>query len=332
MKIVMYGSGAAGSVFASFLRGGGADMVLVDRYKAHMEKVAADGMYFTVHQQVNGEYQDETRHLTGFRTYTDAESAVKAEGKADIIIYMTKATQLEQAVQDSLPLVGEETVAVELINGLGNDDILFRTFPKNRCIVGSGVLGTVLPEPGVCIVTPAGDVHMNFGGAERSERSDRACEELEACFRGGGCNAFWRKDDIYRYIWLKVILNTTVNVVCAVLRLKAGYVEDDPAGRWLYHSIVRECCAVATAKGVPFDAEEFIEKEHIPCIANIYDYYPSMAQDVLMNRRQTEIDNLNGMIVKYGEELGIPTPVCKVLTEEIHCIQANYDKQYREAT
>ena len=57
-----------------------------------------------------------------------------------------------------------------------------------------------------------------------------------------------------------------------------------------------------------------------------------MAQDVLMNRRQTEIDNLNGMIVKYGEELGIPTPVCKVLTEEIHCIQANYDKQYREAT
>ena len=142
MKIVMYGSGAAGSVFASFLRGGGADMVLVDRYKAHMEKVAADGMYFTVHQQVNGEYQDETRHLTGFRTYTDAESAAKAEGKADIIIYMTKATQLEQAVQDSLPLVGEETVAVELINGLGNDDILFRTFPKNRCIVGSGVLGT----------------------------------------------------------------------------------------------------------------------------------------------------------------------------------------------
>ena len=88
MKIVMYGSGAAGSVFASFLRGGGADMVLVDRYKAHMEKVAADGMYFTVHQQVNGEYQDETRHLTGFRTYTDAESAAKAEGKADIIIYM----------------------------------------------------------------------------------------------------------------------------------------------------------------------------------------------------------------------------------------------------
>ena len=51
MKIAMYGSGAAGSVFASYLRNGGADIILIDRYEAHMKKVAEDGMHFIIHQE-----------------------------------------------------------------------------------------------------------------------------------------------------------------------------------------------------------------------------------------------------------------------------------------
>ena len=51
MKFAMYGSGAAGSVFASYLRKGGADIILIDRYEAHMKKVAEEGMHFTIHQE-----------------------------------------------------------------------------------------------------------------------------------------------------------------------------------------------------------------------------------------------------------------------------------------
>ena len=61
MKIAMLGSGAAGSCFASYLRLGGADITLVDPYKEHMDKVAEDGMTFTV-------YPDNVRQLTGFKT------------------------------------------------------------------------------------------------------------------------------------------------------------------------------------------------------------------------------------------------------------------------
>ena len=52
-----------------------------------------------------------------------------------------------------------------------------------------------------------------------------------------------------------------------------------------------------------------------------------MAQDMLFNRRQTEIDVLNGKIAEYGAELGIPTPVCSTLSTVVRCIQGNYDKQ-----
>ena len=63
-------------------------------------------------------------------------------------------------------------------------------------------------------------------------------------------------------------------------------------------------------------------------MTSIADYYPSMCQDMLFNQRQTEIDVLNGKIAEYGEELGIDTPVCKVLSQVVRCIQGNYDKQF----
>lgn len=213
MKFAMYGSGAAGSVFASYLRKGGADIILIDRYEAHMKKVAEEGMHFTIHQEEDGGYKDYDYQLKGFRTYTTAADAAAAEGKVDVIIYMTKATQLEQAIQDSMPVVGDTTVAVSLINGLGNDDNLFKVFPKERCIIGSGVLGTALPEPAHCVSTPAGGVQMNFGGAVRSELTDAACTEMLKCYRDGGCDAYWRDgepgtdNNIYKFIWKKVCVN-----------------------------------------------------------------------------------------------------------------------------
>ena len=277
MKFAMYGSGAAGSVFASYLRKGGADIILIDRYEAHMKKVAEEGMHFTIHQEEDGGYKDYDYQLKGFRTYTTAADAAAAEGKVDVIIYMTKATQLEQAIQDSMPVVG---------------------------------------------------------GAVRSELNDAACAEMLKCYRAGGCDAYWRDgepgtdNNIYKFIWKKVCVNATVNTVCAVLRLKIGEVEADPFGQWLFHSVIRETCAVATAKGVPMDADEFIAHDHKDIVTNIADYYPSMCQDMLFNHRQTEIDVLNGKIAEYGEQLGIDTPVCKVLSQVVRCIQGNYDKQY----
>ncbi len=328
MKFAMYGSGAAGSVFASYMRKGGADIILIDRYEEHMKKVAAEGMNFTIHLQENGEYRDINEVLTGFRTYTSAAEAEAVEGKVDVIIYMTKATQLESAIADSLPVVGENTVAVSLINGLGNDDNLLKFFPAERCVIGSGVLGTAMPAPGSCVSTPAGGVQMNFGSIKRAELNDAACEEMEKLYRAGGCDAYWRKDDVYKYLWKKIIVNSTVNTVCAVLRMKIGEVEADPFGQQLFHGVIREACAVATARGTALDPDEFIANDHNDIVTNIGDYYPSMAQDMLFNHRQTEIDVLNGKIAEYGAELGIPCPVCSTLSTVVRAIQGNYDKQY----
>ena len=316
MKIAMVGCGAAGSCFAGYLRKGGADITLVDMYKAHMDKIAADGLEFII-------YPDTHYHLDGFKTAYNAENI----GTMDIVIFVTKATQLDAAVESAKPCIGPDTVVLSLINGLGNDDVLLKHFPANRILCGSGALGTALKEPGCCISTEVEGTLVHFGALENGPVTDKAGRHLAELFNAGGCRAEFNEDDRPN-IWKKVIINCTVNTVCALLRLKIIEVAEDPYGMELFRDVVREACAIATARGVPYDAVEF-ENTHLKnFIDNMGDYYPSMAQDMLQNHRQTEIDNLNGKLCEYGRQLGIPTPLNDVLVTEVKAIQANYDKQY----
>ena len=245
MKIAMIGCGAAGSCFAGYLRKGGADITLVDMYKAHMDKIATDGLEFIV-------YPDTHYHLDGFKTAYSADEI----GIMDIVIFVTKATQLDKAVQSAMPCIGPDTVVVSLINGLGNDDILLKHFPANRILCGSGALGTELREPGCCVSTEVVGTLVHFGALENGPVTDRAGAHLAEVFTKGGCRAEFNEDDRPN-VWKKVIINSTVNTVCALLRLKIFEVAEDPYGMELFRGVVREACAIATAKGVPFDAVEF---------------------------------------------------------------------------
>lgn len=311
MKIAMIGSGAAGSVFASYLKLGGADMYLVDRYKAHMDKIAAEGLRFC-------QFGEETL-LKGFTCVYDASELETM----DIVIIMVKATQTESIMKSIMKCVGERTVVVSLQNGLDNDYVLKKYLPAGRILCGFGQIGTELPEPGVCVGKPESGIVMRFGPAEESELSREMGLWLEGCFKKGGCQAKY-EENIWPFIWKKTIANSGYNTVSALLGLKVGKILDNEQGRALVQSVWREACTVAEAAGAG-DLWPEMEAE-LPRLAKGFaDYYPSMAQDVLKNHRQTEIMHLNGAIVRYGEQLGIPTPVNRMLTQAISCIQDNYD-------
>lgn len=317
MKIAMIGSGAAGSVFAGYLRRGGAELTLVDPYKEHMDKIARDGLTFVI-------YPDQEYQVMGFKTAYNADSI----GKMDIVIFMTKGTQLESAIETAKPCIGEDTVLVSLLNGLGNEDKLAAVVGPGRVIYGSGVLGTALDGPGKCISSPgAGEIQMNFGAMENNPLTEAAGKHLEKCFIDGGCPAkFW--EDVRPALWTKIVVNSTFNPLCALTRLKVKDLLSDPNGLAMVIQVVSECCAVATAKGCPMDPKAFMMGVKQSGGSGIVDYYPSMAQDMLMFKRQTEIMTLNGAVAEYGKQLGIPTPACDFITKQVLCMQANYDKQY----
>jgi len=112
--------------------------------------------------------------------------------------------------------------------------------------------------------------------------------------------------------WRKVIFNAATNPVGALTRLTHGRVCDDPGLRRLVSGLVDEGKAVAAAQGISLDAdpEELIDHAAKPEVA--YDHKASMLQDVEAHR-PTEIDYLNGGIVGFGREHGVPTPLNRAI-------------------
>lgn len=321
MKIAMIGSGAAGSVFASYLRRGGADITLVDLYKEHMDAVAANGMDFTVNP-------DQHYTVTGFKTAYNAADI----GEMDIVIFMTKATQILSALETAKPCIGRETVLVTLMNGIGNEEHLMKAVKADHILFGSGVLGTFLPKPGACVSSPGKEaIQMNFGPAEHGERVDAAGKYLEKCFTDGGCPAeYW--DDVRPKIWWKAADNCIFNSLSAMLRLKSKYLYDLEDGWPLIKMMAGEVAAVAHAKGVEIDLQKYLDYQWDRRNTPIKNYYPSMAQDMLIHERQTEITTMNGVIARYGQELGVPTPLCEIITHMISLTQKNYEHLYPKET
>jgi 2-dehydropantoate 2-reductase len=309
MKIAMIGSGAAGSVFAAYLKRGGAELYLVDRYKAHMDKIAQDGLLL---RELGKEYK-----LTGFHTSDSAENI----GTMDAVILMVKCTQTENIMPTVMPCIGKETVVISLQNGLLNEEILSRFVEKERLILGFGKIGTELPEPGVCVAKPESGTAMYFGPAKESELSRKVGRELEKCFIAGGCNASYEVN-IKDYIWRKAVSNCGYNAVSAVLRLPVGPILRSEQGNSIVQQVWKECSQVAEAMGVPGIWAE-MEQERERLLVGFADYYSSMAQDVL-HQRQTEIEHMNGAIVRFGKEHGIATPVNELLTNMVITIQKNY--------
>ena len=183
MKIAMIGSGTAGSVFASYLRLGGADLWLVDPNKAHMDKVAADGMVF---RTPDGEF-----HPTGFHTATSPDGLPVM----DVVIIMVKTTITRIACESAKKLAGPDTVVATMQNGLGNEEVVKEFFPASRVMFGCGNMGTELPEPGVCVAKPsAGAENIYFGPCEMNERTREVGEYLEKCFAAGGAKPRFYED------------------------------------------------------------------------------------------------------------------------------------------
>lgn len=309
MKIAMIGSGAAGSVFAAYLRRGGAEMYLVDRYKDHMDAIEKEGLLF---RQGDGE-----ERLTGFHTCAEATELEKM----DAVILMVKCTQTAEVMPQVMHCVGDDTVVISLQNGLDNQESLSPFVPDDRVILGFGKIGTELAAPGVCVARPEPGTAMYFGAVRESGRSLAVGRELERLFVAGGCQAEFVAD-IRPYIWRKAISNCGYNTVGAVLGLTVGAVLRHEKGSELVSQVWKECCEVAKALGVG-DFWGEMEEERARLLDGFADYYPSMAQDVI-RRRQTEIAHMNGAVCRHGARLGVPTPVNALLTDMVEVIQANY--------
>ncbi len=234
----------------------------------------------------------------------------------DFGIVATKAMHTESAIAATAHAFAEGCVAT-VQNGLGNEETI--AGHVERVIRGTTFPAGKLLEPGHVQWDVQGDT--TFGPYD--ERTPLAEVErlADACTRAGmPANAV---EDARGPQWRKVIFNASTNPIGALTGLTHGRVCERPDLRALVTGLVDEGKAVAAAQGIELDAdpEELIDHAARPEVA--YDHKASMLQDVEA-RRQTEVDYLNGGIVRFGGEHGVPTPLNAAIQALVKGVEASW--------
>jgi 2-dehydropantoate 2-reductase len=217
-------------------------------------------------------------------------------------IVATKAMHTEAAIRATAHAFADGAVC-SVQNGLGNEEALALHVP--RVIRGTTFPAGRLVEPGHVQWDVKGDT--TIGPFEPSPAAQAEIERLaESCTRAGLPTT--AVADARGPQWRKVIFNAATNPIGALTGLTHGRVCEDPGLRRLVSVLVDEGKAVAASQHIELDAdpEELIDHAARPEVA--YDHKASMLQDVEA-RRQTEIEYLNGGIVRFGHENNVPTPL-----------------------
>jgi len=235
----------------------------------------------------------------------------------DLIILGVKVYDLDEVMRQIAPVVGNETVILSLQNGVTIEDRLMDRFGRERIVGGVAFIYAKILEPGMIAHYKRGAV--TIGEIMGQETPRVSC--IAALFQDAGISCRISRD-IRRAKWEKMCWNCVFNPLTVVVNDRIAKALDHPDMSRVITSIVEEVCAVATGQHVPLEGN--MAEKVVQWSQEIRDIHTSMYDDWKAGRT-TEIDDLNGYIVRMGKELGIPTPVnealtaiVKVITEQPH--------------
>ncbi|UCG38897.1 MAG: 2-dehydropantoate 2-reductase [bacterium] len=302
-RFIIYGAGAIGSVFGGMLAGGGHQVDLVGR-AAHMQAVASDGLRI---EGLLGEHL--VREAGAFTGLGELDRLPEPSA----VLVCVKSSDTRGAVDDLARsgLVGGRTLVVSLQNGLGNLETVRGAFGERKSFGGRVIFGAEIREPGRVFVSVWADKVLIGGPSGRSwrEAGGELAGELTRC---GIETAL--TDDIEAALWAKVLYNAGLNPLSAILEVPYGHLGVEPNARQLLVEIITEAFAVASVEvKLPWrSAEEYLRHFFTRLLPPTEAHHSSMLQDLLRGR-ETEVDSINGEIIRRAGGRGIPVPVNRVV-------------------
>lgn len=296
MNIAVLGAGALGCAIGGTLAEAGHEVVLINRNPAHVDAIRSRGLVM--------------RHPGGDRTVR-AQAATDATGlrPVDLVIVLVKSFDTRAAMAAALNLVGPETTVLSLQNGLGHEEILADLVGREQVIGGKTYVGGVMLAPGLVLAGVAGKETLigEFDGRD-SERVRRIADTFQ---RAGLTTT--ATSNILGTIWDKLLVNVATGAVSAVTRLPYGPLYRIPEIETTALAAVEEAMAVARAQGIRLEFTSAREA-WLKAAAGLPDDFKTSMLQSLEKGSVTEIDFINGAVVRHGTRLGVPTPVNATLT------------------
>jgi 2-dehydropantoate 2-reductase len=293
MKVTIVGAGAMGCLYAGAFHRAGAEVTLVDVNPEHIAAINERGLELETRAGV------EILALPALRPEQATETT-------DLVVLFTKTFHTDTALDGVKAVIGPDTYVLTLQNGLGNDEAVARHVARERVIAGVSTLPSDLVGPGKVRSHGQGGskIYPAFGG-------DPAVARQVADLLTAGGLPTHLEPDIQAAIWSKAIFNATMNTLCALTRRTPGFLGAHEESRALIRTMVLEGTAAANASGIALDAQPILDLTEVS-ITDHADHEASMLQDVKAGRR-TEVDAINGAIVRAARAAGVATPVTETL-------------------
>lgn len=314
MKICILGAGALGCAFGAALSEAGHDTWLLNRSAAHVEAMNRDGL--RVHDE-RGE------RAVKVNASTDAAQI----GAVDLVVVLVKSFHTAEAMAGAMALIGPNTLVLSLQNGLGHEDILADAVGRSRVLAGKTYVGGVLLEPGSIRAGVVGK-HTYIGELD-GKLSHRVQAIADAFNRAGLATTV--SDNILGTMWDKLLVNVATGALTGITMLTYGQLYSEPLLKATALAAVAEAIAVATAAGVHLSLTEPGAAWNLAAEGLPASFKTSMLQS-LEKGSITEIDFINGSVVRWGQRHGVPTPVNATLHACMKGIErAMADHQKEEA-
>lgn len=302
MRIAIVGAGALGSLFGGLLARSGQEVWLYNpSFAEHMEAIRTHGLLL----QVDGEEQ---------HVFLPAYKSVEElPGPMDLVGIFVKAYDTERAICDSRPLISPRAWVMSLQNGIGIEEVLRLYVPEAQILRGVTAQGATLVGPGVIRWAGRGPTYLGQLGPMTSRRSE--IDEIIEVFNRAGIETHY-EPNIQLKVWEKLLVNAAINPLTALFDVPNGQLIEDPTLRDILHQVIQEVHPIVAAQiNLNLSLEEAIRRVEEVCRATAKNI-SSMLQDVRRGKR-TEIEFINGAVVKAAEGLGRPVPLNQLLTELI---------------
>jgi 2-dehydropantoate 2-reductase len=305
MNFLVVGPGAMGCLFAGRLKSAGHEVIISDHRSERADFINKNGLTIA---GAAGEERVRVPAITG-RTSEEVDAA----------LICVKANQTKKAAEKISSWLDIRASVLTLQNGLGNLELLEEVFGKERVLGGVTSEGATLLGPGHVRHAGRGETIIGPAGP-----ADGPVARIVSAFEGAGFHTH-SSDEVENLIWGKLLVNVGINALTAITRLKNGRLPAAEGARTVMRMAVGEAESIAHARGINLPYPNPFERVLEVCRATA-ENKASMLQDVL-GERITEIQFINGAVVREGKKSGIPTPVNFILTSLVSAIEETYDQR-----
>jgi len=305
VKILVLGSGSIGSIFGGFLAKSGHDVTLVGR-NPHVETIIQQGLEIT---GIWGHHK-----ILNLQPFTSPPQNPKSV--YDIILISVKSYDTTEAVQTILHLVGDNTLIVSLQNGLNNYEMITTFIEEKNVLLARVIFGVEMPRPGLVHVTVYAK-EVQIGHPENKVPFEKV-SDIASLFTQAKIPTQPTRE-IMKYIWDKVLYNCALNPMSALLDCTYGELLENPFTQKVMEDIIQEIYQVIEKKKIQLfqsNAESYVDELFQKLIPSTAQHRSSMLQD-LTKGRKTEIDSLNGSVLKIARELSLKLPINDTLASLI---------------